>query len=181
MKKIIKPFLISFLVLILLILGIAATMPKTYKVDESIEIQAAVQTVFPLVADFSKWKEWSPWYDFEPDALYEIKGTPAAVGSSIRWHGSSVGRGTITISDLEEFKFLNMNFQFETPHKSEAKGTFTFEQKHTSTKVTWSNEGLLEYPLGRFFGPVLTGMIGKDLNKGLEKLKARAENSQTNQ
>ncbi len=175
MKKIVKPFLISFSILLLLVLGSAATMPKNYTIEQKTEILATPEVVFPLVADFSRWKEWSPWYDFEPNAFYETKGTMGEVGSSIRWHGRSVGRGTIVIDEISNQKKINMKFNFETPHKSEAFGVFTFEDHQNSTIVTWTNQGELEYPFGRIFGSFLKAMIEKDLSKGLEKLKVTAE------
>lgn len=178
MKKIIKPFIFSFIFLVLLLLGIAATMPKSYIAERSVEIQAVQDDVFALVADFSKWKEWSPWYDFEPNAQYTLNGNMGMEGSSMSWHGRIVGRGKIQIDRLEPHHHIFMSLFFETPHRTEAKGTLVFEPKNNSTWVTWTNQGALEYPFGRLFGPVLKGMIEKDIQKGLDKLKARAEKNQ---
>ncbi|MCC7460243.1 MAG: SRPBCC family protein [Proteobacteria bacterium] len=175
MKKIIKPFIVSFVVLILILLGIAFTMPEAYVVERSVEIQADQDDTFALVADFSKWKEWSPWYDFEPDAIYTLNGEMGMKDSSMTWAGKIVGRGKIQIDRLEPHHHISMSLFFETPHKTEAKATLTFESRDDITVVTWSNQGELEYPFGRLFGPVLKKMIGKDIQQGLDKLKARAE------
>lgn len=158
-------------------MGLAALMPKEYTVEQIIEIHASPEIVFPLVADFSKWKEWSPWYEYEPNANYEINGSVGKIESSLKWHGGGVGRGVVLLTDIEDLKKITMNFNFETPHESEAIGIFTFKRHENSTIVSWTNHGELEYPMGRIFARFLKTMIEKDLNKGLQKLKTRAETS----
>ena len=44
-----------------------------------------------------------------------------------------------------------------------------------STKVDWSMEGENAYPLGRYMGLLMDGMIGADLVQGLENLKTYIE------
>ena len=174
-KKIIKPFLISFAFLILVMLGIAATMPKDYVVEQSIEVNAGQKDVFDQVADFSKWKQWSPWFENEPNANYQFGGQMANAGSSIHWDGKIVGRGTMIMDKIEPHHHLFMTLLFETPHQTTAQATLAFEPVGQLTRVIWTNQGSLEYPMGRLFGPFLKDMIGNDILKGLEKLKIHAE------
>ncbi|MEZ4846181.1 MAG: SRPBCC family protein [Bdellovibrionota bacterium] len=156
-------------------LGIAGTMPKSYVVERSIEIHAIQDDVFDWVADFSKWKQWSPWFEYEPNATYQYSGEMGMKDSSIRWDGKIVGRGTMTLDKIEPHHHLFMTLMFETPHRTKAQAVLAFEPVGEQTKVTWTNQGDLEYPMGRLFGPFLKDMIGKDILKGLEKLKVHAE------
>lgn len=43
------------------------------------------------------------------------------------------------------------------------------------TRITWRNEGNLPYPIGRYFGLGVEGMLGPQCEKGLANLKRVCE------
>lgn len=175
MNKIIKAFLLSFVALNIITLIAAFFFPKEYTVTQSLEIQAPIEKVFPLVADFSKWKEWSPWYQVEPIAHYDQVGTMASINSQLKWDGRIIGKGAMTLSKIENFKKIVMNLKFEKPRKMESVSEFTFEPKGQSTLVTWTDQGSLSYPIGRIFKKYIVAMLGKDFEQGLTNLQTRAQ------
>ena len=50
-----------------------------------------------------------------------------------------------------------------------------FEPTEEGTRATWANEGEVGYPLGRYFGLFLDGMMGPDFERGLKNLKRVCE------
>ena len=101
MKKILTPFAVSLLSFIALGLIVALVLPSEYTITRKLEIGAPVEKIFPLVADFSQWRQWSPWYESEPTAQYSVEGEMGKIGSKIVWKGRIVGQGTMTLVDVK--------------------------------------------------------------------------------
>ena len=174
-SKIIKAFIVSFVSLIVLILIAAVFFPKTYEVSRSIEIKAPTRKIFPLVADFSKWNQWSPWFEVEPSAQFIQEGTSGKTGSTFEWNGKIIGKGRMTLTEIQDLHKLTMHLKFEKPRGMESNSEFLFESKTETTLVTWTDRGNLSYPMGRIFKKYINQMIGRDFEQGLTKLKASAE------
>ena len=71
----IMKILIALAVVVLVVLGLAATKPDSFSVQRSIQIKATPDKIYPLVADFHRWTEWSPWAALPP----------------ARWHAGELG------------------------------------------------------------------------------------------
>jgi hypothetical protein len=81
------------------------------------------------------------------------------------------GKGKQTISALVKDKELTFDLEFLDPNPMKSIAKFTFEPVEGGTKVTWSTSGESEYPVGRYFGLFLDGLIGPDFEAGLNNLK----------
>src|SRR5687767_2606295 len=57
----------AIVVLILAVLVTAATKPDTFRVERSATIAAPPEVIFPIVNDFHRWIEWSPWEKLDPN------------------------------------------------------------------------------------------------------------------
>lgn len=154
---------------------IALLMPDHFNVTRSLEMNAPNNKIFPLVADFSRWNEWSPWYVSEPNAEYAQIGTMGQTGSSFQWSGKIIGKGSMDLLEVHEPDLVRIKMFFKAPRKMELNSEITFKTEATKTIVTWSNDGKLSYPMGRLFGRFTNEMIGNDLEKGLEKIKTAVE------
>jgi hypothetical protein len=180
MKKILKPFLVSFLSLVLILLFGALGMPKDYVLEQSIEIKSSPIAIRALLSDFSKWSQWSPWYKSEPSAEFLIEGPLGEIGSGMKWKGRIIGQGQMNLNQLTENN-INIDMQFEKPRKFQTQINFIFREKELEmTTVTWKSSGKLNYPFDRLFGSALKSMISKDMEKGLFELKIATEASKNN-
>ena len=93
----------------------------------------------------------------------------------MEWDGKINGKGNQTVISVTANKSIASKLAFTEPNSMESVATLTLESIPTGTKVIWSNEGKLDYPVGRLFGPFLDGMVGPDFEKGLMNLKKLAE------
>jgi hypothetical protein len=170
-----KKLLYLIVGIVVLLLLVAAFLPGTYSVERSIEIAAPPEIVYGQVADYNNWLKWSPWPKMEPSAKHTVSGTPGTVGMSWWWEGEQVGVGGMTLVEVEENRSIHSKLTFKEPMNSEADDYMLLEPTETGTRVTWRNTGGLPYPVGRFFGLGLEGMLGPQFEDGLASLKALCE------
>jgi hypothetical protein len=173
--KLLKNFILALaLISIIALVGIYF-LPNHYSVSNSIEINKPVEVVYVQVADFNKWNAWSPWYEQEKEAAITVENTPAATGHKMNWIGKKLGEGSMTIASATSNAGFETNDDFIKPFKATAKDRFTFEATATGTKVTWTTEGGLAYPMGRLFGLAVDKMVGSTEKHGLDNLKKICE------
>ncbi len=173
--KALKIVLLAVGALAALFLVIAAFLPSNYAVERSIEISKAPEVVFGQVVDFNNYLKWNPWSKMEPNAKNTISGAQGEVGASWHWEGDTVGTGSLTIAKIEPNKMIQSKLAFLAPYQSEASDSWTFESTTAGTKVIWHNTGELPYPVMRYMGLMMEGMLGPQFEQGLRDLKAQCE------
>jgi hypothetical protein len=152
-----------------------ATMPS-FESSRSTVIVAPPAVVHALVTDFRAWPKWSPWEELDADLRREYGGAESGVGARYRWEGKKAGAGSMAITQSSAER-IDIDLDFEKPIKANNKVVFRFEPRGSATHVTWTmsgNRGLFLAVMGKLF---FDGMVGKDFEKGLAKLKDAAEAS----
>jgi hypothetical protein len=160
---------------VVLFLGIALLLPARYEVVRSAQINKPIEDVYGKVSDLQQWQSWNPWSKQEPSAKNTITGTGQQKGQRWAWEGKVVGKGSMTLTEATENKSVSYALKFEEPMQSEALNTLALEVSNGGTKVSWHMKGNLDYPIGRYFGLMMDGMIGKDFEDGLQNLKQELE------
>ena len=103
-----KVTLLVLLGLVVVVLGIGAFLPKDFRVERSIEIDASPEVVFEQVSSLRKWNAWSPWIARDPSIKNEFTGPDDGVGATVSWTSEESGDGTQTIT-LSEPPDANRN------------------------------------------------------------------------
>lgn len=177
MKKVLRIvlFLIVFIIAGVLILGIFA--PKEMSVECSIEINAPKEAVAKQMLRFSNFNKWNPWFELDTTMTWELSGEDGANGSKYSWKGNSdVGSGEMSMSDVSADK-LNYTLNFKEPWESHATGYWKIEDAgNGKSKAIWGFTTHNNYPSnGLMMIMGMKGMLSKDFNKGLDKLKKFVE------
>lgn len=173
-----KKVLIGVAVVVVLFLVIVAMQPSSYSVSRSTEIKAPPATVYSYVSDFNNWDEWSPWEDIDPKMQKTITGTPGSVGSKYHWKSENpeAGEGEMTVAAATPEKALDIDLHFMAPFEANSKIDFALAPKDDGTNVTWTMNSSKNFMMkGMMMFMDVEGMIGKDFEKGLSRLKAKAE------
>ena len=167
---------VYIVIAILLVLLIAALLlPGKYHVEKSAIIKKNVTEVMNRVADLTNYAAWNPWQQSDPTANGTITGVPKTVGHKYAWEGKKVGAGTLTLRDIDN-KHVHFNLEFFKPFKAKASDDWLFEEwGNGETKVTWSNNGELPFPIARLMGPSITKGLNKSFVEGLENLRKMCE------
>lgn len=167
--------------LLFLLILISFFLPGSFHVERSIVINADATVPFNLAKDFREWDKWSPWHEIDPSMKKEYSETQGQVGSYYTWDSQNpdAGKGKATITSISENQFIENKLQLGEMGSPIAK--YFFEPVEGGTKVTWSLEGngegmpwLMKIP-SKYFNLMMDGMIGKDYDKGLKKLKEISE------
>ena len=172
--KILKKIFYGLLIFIGAVLAVATFLPSTYKIERSMVVDAPADTVYSQVADLNRWMSWNPWTPTDPEAKNTITGN--GVGQTWEWNGKKVGNGSLTITKLDPNRSVGLTLTFKDSGDMTSTEVMSFERNENKTKVVWTDEGHLDWPLGRVFGLFLDGMLGPHFEKGLENLKAVSEN-----
>jgi hypothetical protein len=182
MKKVLK----TFVLLIVIILGLFFIIPlfleTGYNLKRTILVDASKANVKNYMKSFENFQDWSPWAEMDEDMDVIITGEAGSVGSKYQWKGNEdVGEGVMTITDVLE-DTVKVHLMFKEPFASESPTYYAFKDVDGKTEVTWYMEGAMSYPwniMGLFFN--MDEAIGKDFEKGLEKLKNSVEKLTENQ
>lgn len=153
-------------------------LPNTLEVTRTAAIERPRAAVFAMVNDLRIAKEWSPYYAIDPDADYAFSGD-AGAGQTMRWVSNvrEVGTGRMSIvnstpnqevdSILEMGRSATLNSHIElrpNQHGTSVAWTMTAE-----CADTWINVPC------RYMNLVLRGMVQKQIDNGLARLKTLTE------
>jgi hypothetical protein len=170
--------ILSLIVLfITVVLILAAMKPDTFRVERSATINAAPEAIFPIVNDFHRWIEWSPWEKLDPNLKRTHGGPEQGTGATYAWEGNKkAGKGQMTITESAPASQIALKLDFEKPFEAHNNVEFTFTRQTDATHVNWAMHG--QQP---FLFKVMTvfmsmdKLVGKDFERGLVSLKSLAE------
>lgn len=164
--------LVIFTGIITLLLIIALFMPKQHFVKREIVINAPSQKVFDFVKFLKNQDAFNKHAMAGGDRNKEYKGTDGTVGYIYAWKGDkSAGQGEKEIKNIVEGKKVEMEIRFTKPMKVSA--TIVMETEslpNSQTRVTWSNGGILNYPVNAFI-PLMKKSVIRDMDASLSNLK----------
>jgi hypothetical protein len=172
-----KKIVIVLIILVAVILVYAATKPDTFSVKRTISINAPAEKIYPLVNDFHKWGDWSPYEKKDPAMKRTYSGAASGKGSAYAWEGNrEVGKGSIEITETSPPSKVQIKLDMLEPIEGHNVVEFSLEPKGDVTNVTWAMHGSSPY-ISKVIGVFINmdNMIGKDFEAGLANLKAMAE------
>lgn len=169
--KIMKKISIGLLVIIALLLLIGFILPSNIKVERSRTIDAPIEMVYEQVNNLHLWEKWSPWHKI--DSNMQITYIKNGIGKSAAYSWTSdhqsVGNGTLTINDAEEFKFINTMMDFGEQGTGTA--NFTFKPSDDGVIVTWDmHSNIGNNPFMRLMGIIMKKSIANAYDRGLNDI-----------
>ena len=164
------PVLILF---VLLLIG-GIVLSGDYIVKRTIEIEATPDQIAYYTSDLTHWPEWTPWLEMDPTIVTTFSDQTTGVGAHQSWT-SKDGRGELTFTRVDG-QGIEYDMAFITGEERwPAKCSMNYQTHGSMTTVTWGMTGTIDGFVGKYFALLMPGMIKADFDKGLEKLKAKAE------
>lgn len=153
--------------------GSLPRMPTFEHTREAL-IAAPPATVHALISDFHSWTKWSPWEELDADLARSYDGASEGVGARYAWAGKKAGEGSMRITSASADR-IDIDLDFVKPFRANNKAVFRLVPEGSATRVTWTMSGTRNWLLAVLGKLFFDGMIGKDFEKGLTKLKGVAE------
>jgi len=179
MKKIFKIAGLLLLMPIVIVLIAAAFVKKDYSVERAVTLNRPKQVVFNYAKFLKNQNKYSVWAKIDPTMKTEFHGTDGTVGFVSAWDSPNkeAGSGEQEITGIDEANRIDYEIRFFEPMKSTDKAFMSFESVNDSvSKVKWGIYGKLKYPMNiSFLFMDMDAMLGKDLEGGLNNLKALLE------
>jgi uncharacterized protein YndB with AHSA1/START domain len=168
-----KKLAIALVVVIVAVLGIAATRPDSFRVERRVTIKAPPEAIFAIIQDFRGWSRWSPYDQLDPAMKRTYSGAPSGKGAVYEWQGNDkVGTGRMEITDATAPTKVVIALDFLKPFEGHDVAEFTMVPSGDATTVTWAIHGpspLMSKVMGLLFD--MDKMIGSDFEVGLGNLK----------
>lgn len=163
--------------LIVVVLGLAATKPNSFRVERKIAIKAPPEKIFPWLENPQKTTEWSPWEKKDPNLKKTYSGPAKGVGAAYAWEGNKeVGSGRLELTEVVAPKKVVMKLDFVSPMEGHNVAGYEVVPAEGGSEVTWYIAGPMPFPskiMCVFMN--MDAMIGGEFEKGLASLKAVAE------
>lgn len=174
--KFLKRLLFVLLAIIALALIVALFVKKEFSISREIVINKPVSEVFGYVRYIKNQDHYSVWNQLDPSMKKMFTGTDGTPGFIYAWDGNkNAGKGAQEIKNIIENQKIDIELRFEEPMQVTNMTTISTEAVATDkTKVTWSMYGTSAYPFN-LLNLCMDAMVGKDLQKNLENLKAVLE------
>lgn len=174
--KIVKWILGIVVGLIVVVLVIALFAPREYKIEREVVINKPEHEVFEYIKHIDNQDNYSKWNMADPNKKTEKTGVDGTVGYIYKWDGNDdVGAGEQEITGITEDERIDMALRFKRPMESNASCYMATEPTSAgSTKVKWGMYGNSTYPFNAM-NFMMDGMLGKDLQTGLDNLKTVLE------
>jgi uncharacterized protein YndB with AHSA1/START domain len=163
------------------VLIFAATRPDTFWMQRSVTIDAAPETIFPLLDDFHNWSRWAP-QDKEDPRMKRIYSGPAfGTGVISDWDSTgNAGKGRMSIIESTPPTRVVVKVDFIKPFTAHNLNEFILEpglERGPTTQVRWTMQGSNLYvmkPMSTFVN--MNRVMGKHFETGPNHLKNAAEN-----
>lgn len=169
--------LIILVVIIAAVLIYAATRPNDFVVTRSASIKASAEAIFPLINDFRRWPEWSPFEKLDPQMRRTLSGPDSGKGAAYAWEGNSkAGKGRMEITNSAPSSQVALKLDFEKPFRANNIVDFTLSPSGEGTTVTWAMRGARPF-IAKLMGLFMNfdALIGKDFEAGLDNLRRLVE------
>jgi len=167
----------GIITMLMVFFGFAATRPDQFRIVRKAHIKAPPDRVFAKLNDFHQWISWSPWEELDPAMTRMHSGAASGPGAKYAWEGNKkVGQGSMEITSAEPPRKLDLKLDFIKPFEAHNTTEFLLEPRDGGTDVTWTLNGTNPYMMkvmGIFMN--MDKMVGKDFEKGLDKLKKQSE------
>ena len=169
--------LIILVVIIAAVLIYAATRPDDFVTARTASIKAAPEAIFPLINDFKRWPEWSPYEKLDPEMKRTLSGGESGKGAAYAWEGNArAGKGRMEIVNSVPSSLVSLKLDFEKPFRANNSVDFTLKPASDTTSVTWAMRGSRPF-IAKLMGLFMNfdTLIGKDFETGLANLKRATE------
>jgi hypothetical protein len=173
---IVAAIVIGILVLLLII---GMFVKKEYTVSREVIVNKPKPVVFDYIRLLKNQNEYSVWATMDPNMKKEFRGNDGTSGFVSAWdsENKNVGKGEQEILKVVDGERVDYEIRFIKPFESTSLASMsTLSISDNQTRIQWKFNGKMKYPMNLMLLFMnMNKMVGNDLEKGLQNLKAILE------
>ncbi len=170
-----KKFLYFLLAIVALGMIAMFAVGKKYHFETSTVINAPIEKIYPHMSSMKAFNQWNPWLEMDPGLQLDYSGTSGEVGDKYCWNGNKEsGQGCHEITALVPNQKQSTKMVFVKPFESDATSDLILSPEGNQTKVTWTMDCELDYPMN-LMKLMMDSQMEKSYGSGLKKLKSIVE------
>ncbi len=156
---------------IVVLLVVAALIPKAYIIESEVVINKPKEEVFKYAVQLKNQPYYNKWIMADPNVKMNYTGIDAAVGFIAAWEGKDAGKGEQEIKSITNGNAYHVELRFEKPFKGINQLYVNIEAlTPTQTKVKTLFDTYTPFPMTLMI-PLLKNMLQKDMNTNAQNLK----------
>lgn len=176
--KIVKWIIGVVAILFLVFVVVTAFLPKDYKMERSVVIDARPGVIYNQLADLEAWQEWNPWNEMEPELTIRFGEKTVGEGAYYEWEGETSGSGRMEIVETQPPFLVRYQLIFEGYEDNPSTSAFRLNPlpDGSGTEAVWSFSGNVgDGYFARWLSVLIDSLVGASYEQGLKALKARCE------
>jgi hypothetical protein len=138
-------------------------------------VNAPPDRILPLIVDFHRWSDWSPYEKLDPQMKKTYAGAASGKGAIYEWVGKKAGAGRMEILGVSPSS-VTIKLDFTKPMTAHNTAEFLVEPQGSATRLTWAMHGrnaLMANAMSLFIS--MDKLVGKDFEAGVAHIKRLAE------
>ena len=170
-----QAIMIATVVVLVTTLALALMMPRTFRVERSIVIDAPIEDVWAQIGDLKAHAAWSPWITNDPTISVTWGHQTSGEGAYYEWTSRDAPPGRYTITKSEPPRHIDYEMVF--PALGQPTGWMEASRADAAgaTRLTWQFNGTSEGPLGGVVAMWMDSLVGSSFEEGLAQVKVLAE------
>jgi len=168
--------------IIALLLITALFVKKSYTIEREVLIHRRRPDVFEYIQFLKNQRSYNKWMMTDPDLRVTTKGEDGTVGFIQAWDSDNkqAGKGEQEITAIDAGVGNSITVRFIKPFEGIAYTKLATEViADHKTNVKWTFSSSMKYPMNILLLTGMEKMLGKDLEKSLDLLKAELEKEST--
>ncbi len=164
--------------IIALFILVALVTNRQMNIERSVVINKPADEVFEYIRHVKNHDTFNVWTMLDPDMKKTYTGTDGQVGFIYAWdsaNNKNVGAGEQEIKKITPGHEIEFELRFIRPMQNVASAKMTTAPAGPGqTKMQWGFYGKMKFPMNAM-KPIMEKMLGRDLQKGVDNLKAVME------
>lgn len=154
---------------------IGAVLPRDWRVEESLVIEASPAEIHAFVNDLAHWTEWAQWDRSTLSPENRVSQPSAGPGAQLSWYDQRAEPSRVAgeVRIVESDPARGVWFENRVRGADPSRASLTFTPRAGGTVVTWQDSGRLTPIVGSLFRDYFQQKLSAHMATGLERLREK--------
>ncbi|MBX2988686.1 MAG: SRPBCC family protein [Bdellovibrionaceae bacterium] len=169
-----KRILIALVLLVVIVLGYAATKPDSFHFERTAVIATTPEKLYPYLTDLKLGGQWNPYEQKDPSMKKTFSGAESGTGAVMDFEGNGdVGAGQLEVVQATPSSQVDLKLRMRKPFEGEQDIHYKISPDEGGTRFTWAMSGRQS-----FFMKLISvfidceKMFTNEMDKGIANLQA---------